>query len=1670
MTYRYRKIIATLLAVMYVISITALFSPEKAYAAIKIVDIQALRWSEGTAVFSWELPATRSVEITMHVPNPDGTATLTTLPPINTSGGLASLGGLEKDYIYDLYIEMYDAPGGRSGVGSRIGEGFLYYLPAMSFEAMPVEQERETMAGGGFESGTKPTVKIKWTTPRVYDHLNTNKYIPIQVWGDGMGNKAVLDMMKNKVNSYYSSRITGVELMNYRINISTDQQRLNNSPTNNSILINYDTATYGYTAATSELPADTCKLVQEGDAMSAYVLGRKDAVDRVPTVAQVRSDPARYLPVPVQPYKDYTLTDNGILPGTVYYMNIKPMFKMGNSNINLMTVGGMENQNGSPITGTKAYMHTPIRFQLSKDSANNVYVKVFRINQGSLDMPGMYYELQASDDPSVPGDWTPPKAKMTDKFFPSGSEYAVTVIPDVNPNNEIYYRVVVKTDTRDDRIESLKMPYVLQVDTSRPPVPIGLTSTDRTLTIDPADPTKKYTDVTIAWKKPSNWSQIKAGTDPNQDIVFHLLLNTYYTDLNAEKPLEAEGKKYGNFLVNYRRVLYFSAHSSQIDDSDPNTLKYTIRGSQLFTGEYMTGMSGGSAVTATETLASNGYPTFLLPNKAYYIKMYTTLGKDRNANLSEKDKVSEISVAASFTTLTNIEVDVPLVKSLRLNKNEVEAVQDNTGKKTYNNYIEIQFEKVNIDFSNYVPNPDALQKDIYYDLYMSNDTVADHFVRIATTQKPDGDVLFTGLDVDSPYIKALIKDFSAGSDADTPNAYAVFGEKLRPNTTYYFMVKTRLVIQGQPEKQSRGTTLLPVTTIVGEMQPPDNTHKKPLAPVDFGIATDDQGNLEISGSRVKFQWTRQESGVKYRIICTSRKVDPDAPLAAYTNDPIYQSYAAAFGPVLLDPAASPLPAKFAYNSETKTFSYIIDRWLFPNRVYYFSIQAENSEGAVSAWVSIPVTTLMIEAPSSLQVVQAGEIGFYWIDSDAQANADSYLLYIKGPGDTAYRPLNKAQSTIIKEGSTCYARIYNLKLDSKYDIRVHRNNTAQQIIFDKLAVPTRNPYHEIDVKWVGAPGYRYELAIKGMNDADYTVLNDYDLLTVSNAVGGSAPYSIEKSSKTQGTPNYDFYARIRTMPVKMPGGIILHQPLKTNTRYQVKVRAVKTDTLDTSLVAYSKYIGPVETRTEFNQDDYDKEEDKEDTKVKFLDRIKEIEQNYYWRMDMDNNKVNKLLLKGDRLANAMQNLAADRFVLDISAIASGMDTDAVYAPVQVFDAMTRYNKSLVIRTAGAEYTFRAGTLNTAEGYEFEELRKRQGVKDIFVRLETVRSEKAAPALPSNAAAASKVNTYKVQAAGMKSTYTQLRDLYLDKLYNDSSGLVKEKLDIIAYIFDTQNQPGSAVMEDYINTMIKDVEKKLSLYIGDTIEGGGGISPSILETRSIQEFRLPLTVTLQLNAGVSGRTVPYVWTESTGSWRQLELSNGDMFAAASFDTVYPGRYVLAVFAQGFKDVPAGYWAESAIRRITGKYNLQDVFGSSEYLYPDEKATVKEAVLLYEKVLGKDVENAGLDIRQKAKTLGLDRVISLTNPTSRLQRQEAAQIVVTLYGSKIGIPAGMLQPETSQLVSDEDSIQDRYYAGVMVSLELGMFSLDAQQRFQPEQGATRAQMINAVVCALELAGDLN
>ncbi|MHB8064052.1 MAG: hypothetical protein ACYDG2_15740, partial [Ruminiclostridium sp.] len=522
---------------------------------------------------------------------------------------------------------------------------------------------------------------------------------------------------------------------------------------------------------------------------------------------------------------------------------------------------------------------------------------------------------------------------------------------------------------------------------------------------------------------------------------------------------------------------------------------------------------------------------------------------------------------------------------------------------------------------------------------------------------------------------------------------------------------------------------------------------------DFSIALDENGNPMVDGQSVTFEWTAKETDAVYHLIATSNKVNPDDTLkmgSNILNDATYQSFISIFGgkdqdgdPAKLTLDPKKLSENLVYDSTTKKCRYTINQWLYPNKIYYFSLRSElaaTPEPKSSVWVSIPVTTALIESPTMLQVVNDCELAFYWTDSTAEMTSENYSIALKASDDSDYTLLTKSQYKIVKYKNIYYARTTpaaKLKPNTQYAIKIVRTN--DNTVLSTPTKYTRDDYHQIDVKWQGFSideSSKFEIAIKTEDDTDYTVLdNAVDLEWYRDISTHDYPYYIEKEYSNLGNNYYIFNARIKFAPIKLPDGTIDHKPLKPNTKYYIKVRAVKTDSTNLAAVTPSKYAGPVDTRTEFNQDDYDDEDNNTSVSAKFLDMLEKLEQDIVWDVSKQNGVTNKVLVKDDKLINLLEGIGNYSCTIDMTQSPDYINSDEIYLAKDILIAMKSNDRSIIIKTKNAEYTIRPETFDIEDMEEFKKAKELTGSKDVYLKINNIQSTSIEPSAPANTTSSS-----------------------------------------------------------------------------------------------------------------------------------------------------------------------------------------------------------------------------------------------------------------------------------------------------------------------------------------------
>lgn len=1581
----------------------------------------------GTVRASWNGQLNVTGTITYEAPTALGNKTVS----INVTAGIGTvlLTDIKKDYIYDIKVSLTNPS------SSYVAQKF--YLAGISVYAEQIRQQYVDHPGGGRETGVYPAMKLSWKLPLIHDGVNA--FVPAK-------------------GSILSKIAPAIDRINYKFHMETSKTKPNLA----DVIVNMKDDGSGYTAMVS---GDTTRVseVKWDNAQSEYSLylfGVKDDETSIPTIQQLKDGTAT-IPTGI-PAADvaYVLPHQEIRPGCIYVVTMDALVCDQNGQYVSKALSGATT---SPLTGIVNYTYTPVRFQLTKDSMDNILIRINTVNLGDVSMPELSYFVQTSNvDSDDDSDW-----KNIKEITNISGEYTITNLQGINPKNTVYYRIVVKSASVDDTIMSLSMPYRMLDDTSKTPVPKNVSVIGVNLSDTIPSETERTSDIKIVWDKPANWDDTK-----DDDVYYHFMLSTGQKDLDpaVKYPLTANGKDYGNgnYAVKYRLVQYVSTKSGLIKENanDNTKLEYTIKGLDFFKG-----FEGDGTVTPINN--PDAYPEYLLPNKTYYLQVYTTLPADKG-NTDDSSRMSEKSLTTSFTTLSLTSRDVPTPNNFQMVNTKVNTA---TAATPANAVITLRFEDLKIDWSKYTSNHSIADDAVIYDLYMSKQPDLNTFKLIGSSNQPDSDVEFrpviTG---DTTWINTIINEFSDISNINS------FGYYLSPNTIYYFMVKVRLNLENEVPKirESTQTNLLSVTTPRGEPTKPNDNAKKPVAPSDFAIALDKNGNPMVSGHSVTFEWTVKENEASYNLISTAKKVALDTPDTdpSILEDSTYISYIAAFGDkdrnidgnskkLTLDPKASPLPPNLVYDSKTKKCRYTINTWLYPNRVYYFSLRSEVVEAnksKSSVWISIPVTTSLIESPTRLQTISDCELSFYWFDTNPQTTSDSYSIKIKAAGDKYYTQLTKAQYNIVKDGSVYYGRLYKLKSNTQYNIQVVR--TIDNAVLSNTTQSTRNDHYQIEVKWQGiaVDDYSgYEIAIKTEDDTDYTVLSNSDLEQYIDVTRHTYPYYIEKTFSNIGTEYYTYTARIKYAEVTLPSGAKEHKPLKPNTKYYIKVRAYKKDPSNLEAITRSKYIGPVNTRTEFNQGDYDDDDNNTSITSKFLDMLNKLEQELYWNVNKGSSStMEKFYVKDDKVVNLLEGPGYYSCTIDISQTPAYINTNEVYMAKNILSAMKTYNKSVVIKTKDVEYTIRPDTFDINNMEEFKKAKAAAGAKDVYLKLDNIKTGEVQPKAPANTTTVSKVDIITAQAVVSRETSENIQKMIKDKLYNEDTGIIKKKIDVIKNPNNPNTKGNGTNIDKYLNQLLEEIKSELSYFINDTLNGANYSYGLFTEKYDIAEYNSPMSVKMSYK----GNTIanPYVLYGNAGNWHKLTQNLKYDTGYVSFFVASPGKYT--VFAG--KDVTSTIGDESPakpyITKLAGKYDLTLVFsGAGESYNPNLSVSVKEAIMLYELVSDLQVDST-TDIKIKAKNYGLDKIINVSNVNRNITRQETAALIVMLYCQRTGADYSRLKASYNKIIRDDAAIGTKYAVPVYACLNMNIMTLDTGAKFNPGMSVNRKDIAVAFEKMLE------
>jgi len=1680
--------------------IFALVLPAATYIGLTRADAQAELWqisakyTNNTHVITFPVDG-QPTGVTASWHDKDGT--LKTQSPSNysyTNGNISIVfpdDTFSKDHIYDISITVTTSK-------STVSVKFLY-LAGITFtgESFGVMAESNSVVDADSKveeqyivSGSNPRIKLTWNVPTVYVDDSTGVVEITEL----LDNNGLMDLLNVDIDQI----LFPIEMTEGRDTSTIYSCRV----------IYTDKNTYSAKDQYGSSPADLEYYEENGRHKFSLTLDN---------------------------------TNNKIQPGTEYAnVRIRLSFQTDGKEISMpqkLKTGNydfqVQNQDfkklGVQFDRTTS-IYTPIQFRVKKVDDNMLLVEFDPIKRGNY--PELFYQIKYDTNLNVIYQeidkwprikWVDPYSQNVREIIPYNADDYIAVVfyPNKDSNRPLGASLSIRASSLEEITAGTAAPLPKDIEISA--VSMGEKEIN---VIDTGGAEEKdrilISGLNISFEAPEAWKKLRnegkweafkaAGYGEYQDssydkdeieYTFHILISTYRPDADVEDgETTTVGRKNLQVYmpVKQKRVLVIGKKNLTWDSGDPNRLVVDmdpdtdgiqpIPGNKLF-WDYTadSSISFENDADINEDGKKGDYPDYLLPNTIYYVQMFTARYKD-NSELNQDKwadgisdnlsvRLSYLSPVLSFTTypIERKAVPVPSIK-------EIEEKLDTGGDgNTVLSGVWLKMNRIitKTDWQRYTTQLDG--RKLEYVIHVS--------------QSPN---------FDSEYVKKELFNFDENgfSEMDTISVFIRSDEaNLRPNTTYYFKVMVNLYApyeenEDKPANADEKGKLVawsdysPIKAFTTSKIRPtdiDDIGRKPSAPTDFAIATDEDGEERLTDAQVYLTWKQREDDVVYELICTT-----DGDTETYTDDEynrrlieIYRKIADIAKNVLVIDTSDPdgILAKYGFSidSDGQILLPIGEGFLKPNRIYFFSLRAvrRDGKGEPSDWITLPVTTKMVTAPQYFEAVRDLEVGFNVECSISGTDADSMEVYMKKATqpDSAYKKLLRNQYTVVKDGNTYYFRVYNLESDTLYNFRLYNKTAKKWYVYDdyggywsdsnKEPIPakTRDTFHEIEVRWVGEDLYDYFLEIRSKDETTYTELTALTDYWYDLPDGSKIELYREKSDAfvRDGAVNkYVYYARIAKRPVVSSSGAEIHRELETNTQYYVRLWAEnKADNTG----AESLRVGPVTIRTDFNQDDYDKNKNKDNLEDVYNMKADQLLKKLYWLVDSGSSRKLRVLIKGDMVSGLLQASPGMTVTIDLTGEMNGAQSLEVLIPQKIMETIESNDSRLNLKLPGAEMTLNRGSIDTND-LKLQTLGS--GSKEAMLCLAVERKSASSQPLPGGTTLASGIYDLKVYAVGVKYTYSEISTMVYNILENPDAtgpfkyGIFDRELSKVLEQMEQYSYRSHTELKDMIESIMESIETELSWYLKDILDGGSGLSAGIVSKKPVNSFPGRIGFKIEYTE-VSGLILPYVNYQASKGWTEVSGAKGYVLQYLLFRADAPGEY--AIVAKSTVPVSPGSQYEDIIAVIGKKYDLTKVFGNAA-VYTGDPMTGQQAVMLFAVLTGREDELAGLTPNQKVTVLGIGDVIGVKELTGYIDNQSSVSLAVKLYCEKTGIPADMLKPSRTVAISNSDKINSRLYRYVVLGIDLGFVSL-SNNEFDASGRSTIGQVLDMVSKVLEKVGEI-
>jgi S-layer homology domain. len=378
---------------------------------------------------------------------------------------------------------------------------------------------------------------------------------------------------------------------------------------------------------------------------------------------------------------------------------------------------------------------------------------------------------------------------------------------------------------------------------------------------------------------------------------------------------------------------------------------------------------------------------------------------------------------------------------------------------------------------------------------------------------------------------------------------------------------------------------------------------------------------------------------------------------------------------------------------------------------------------------------------------------------------------------------------------------------------------------------------------------------------------------------------------------------------------------------------------------------------------------------------------------------------------------------------------------------------------AEYKLVSSVLDESSYSEATNLKDNYNETELWFKLTVSRPDGGTEGIQTTVQSISQVNIVKMNVLAMTASYSSLKKDFEDKVYNSETGLLEEKKDELKDLF-TKN-PGSLSGDtDYmVDAFVDEVQQELADYVKASIEGGYDSSSKttkttkILASKEINEFSAPIIASVYVNR-TDDFCQPYGLFVDKGEWKKMDTLSKSS-DRLSFEFIKAGKYFIGVSGTFGNSVPKEHPAYQNIVEFNNLYNIADVFSASGDFDPDTPMTVKESILILDKVFSKNSVN-GEALQKKVARLGLGKYFTSVSPVKDLSREQAATLYTAAYCLKNGTDISTIKSAGVAVFNDSGNISTLHFSNVEYAVGQGYMDSDSNGMFNPSGYVTRANFI--------------